>query len=76
MTTAQAKTGKNTGLSQKNSFFQRENGRFFPPALFARAMCGAGKGVLGEWFRLQRGVSRVFPEFPPLSSWAPKVLGP
>jgi hypothetical protein len=32
-------------------------------ALFARTMCGAGKGVLGDFLRLQRKLSPMFPEF-------------
>jgi hypothetical protein len=76
----QCKAAKNTGLSRKNSFFCEKTGlMFFFPfffALFARAMCGAGKGVLGEFLRLQRKVSPIFSEFPPLSSSVPKVLGP
>jgi hypothetical protein len=73
------KAAKNTGLPQKNSFFcKKTEPMFFGffSALFARAMCGAGKGVLGDCSRLQRKVSRIFSEFPPLSSWVPKVLGP
>jgi hypothetical protein len=60
---AASKAGKNTGLSQKNSFFCEKTGPMFSgffSALFARAMCGAGKGVLGEFLRLQRGVPPIF----------------
>jgi hypothetical protein len=73
------KAAKNTGLSRKNVFFCEKTGLMFFFvffALFARAMCGAGKGVLGEILRLQRKISPIFSEFPPLFSSAPKVLGP
>jgi hypothetical protein len=56
--------------SEKQFFFS------FSPALFARAMCGAGKSVLGDFLRLQRKISPTFSEFPLLSSSVPKVLGP
>jgi hypothetical protein len=73
----QAKTQDFLALGKKQ-FFLRKNradvGFFF--ALFARAMCGAGKGVLGEFLRLQRKISPIFSEFLPLFSSAPKVLGP
>jgi hypothetical protein len=63
------KAAKNTGLPQKNSFFCEKTGPmfflFFSP-FSARAMCGAGKGVLGEFLRLQRKFSPIFSEFPPL----------
>jgi hypothetical protein len=74
-----SKAGKNTGLPQKNSFFCEKTALMFFFvffALFARAMCGAGKGVLGDFLRLQRKFSPIFSEFPPLSSSVPKVLGP
>jgi hypothetical protein len=73
------KAAKNTGPPQKNSFFCEKTALvfffvFF--ALFARAMCGAGEGVLVEFLRLQRKTSPIFLEFPPLSSSVPEVLGP
>jgi hypothetical protein len=73
-----SKAAENTRLLQKNSFFCEKNGGFvlFSFALFARAMCGAGKGVLGDSLRLQRKVSPIFSESRPLFSSAPKVLGP
>jgi hypothetical protein len=69
---------KHRTFSEKQ-FFLRKNGAdffvfFF--ALFARAMCGAGKGVLGDFLRLQRKTSPIFSEFPPLFLSVPKVLGP
>jgi hypothetical protein len=75
------KAGKNTGLSQKNSFFcEKTADVFFFFALYARAMCRAGKGVLGDFLRLQLSTlgkfRELFSEFPPLFLWAQKVLGP
>jgi hypothetical protein len=74
-----SKAAKNTGLSRKNVFFCEKTGLMFFCvffALFSRAMCGAGTGVLGEILRLQRKISPIFSQFPPLSSSVPKVLGP
>jgi hypothetical protein len=74
-----SKAGKNTGLSQKNSFFLRKNGAdvfvlFFSP--FSPGRCAEPvKGVFGEILRLQRKVSRIFSEFSPLFLSVPKVLG-
>jgi hypothetical protein len=73
------KAATNTGLPQKNIFFCEKTepmffGFFF--ALFARAMCGAGEGVLGDFLRLQRKISPIFSELLPLSLSVPEVLGP
>jgi hypothetical protein len=78
LSTARCKAGKNTGLYQKNSFFCEKTALmgFFFSALFARAMCGAGKGVLGDFLYLQRKISPIFSEFPLLFLSVPKLLGP
>jgi hypothetical protein len=76
---ARAKAGKNTGLYQKNSFFCEKTALMFFLvffALFARAMCGAGKGGLGDFLRLQPKISPTFSEFPLLFLSVPKLLGP
>jgi hypothetical protein len=52
-----SKAGKNTGLSQKNVFFLGAD-VFFSPALFARAMCGAGTST--EVFANICGISTTF----------------
>jgi hypothetical protein len=73
------KAGKNTGLPQKNSFFCEKTALMFFFvffALFARAMCGAGKSVWVIFCVFNGKFRQYFLEFPPLSSSVPKVLGP
>jgi hypothetical protein len=52
---------KNTGVPQKKRPYRPRC--FFSPALFARAMCEAGKGGLGGFLRLQRKFSPIFLPF-------------
>jgi hypothetical protein len=57
------KAGKNTGLYQKNSFFCEKTALMFLFvffALFARAMCGAGKGVLGDFCVFNGKFANIF----------------
>jgi hypothetical protein len=61
-----SKAAKNTGLPQKNRvFFAKKRPMFFSSffALFARAMCGAGKGVLGGFCIFNGNVREYFRNF-------------
>jgi hypothetical protein len=51
---------KTQDFLRKTFFSAKKRPRFFVFALFARAMCGAGKGVLGGSLRLQRKISPIF----------------